>query len=88
MVSRRGRKRLSVLGPVVQEPVVEDPLLRALAPPPDETPAQRAVREAREQEARLVSERIDDEIRKEASLRRKTPVKVALLGHGEGASGF
>jgi guanine nucleotide-binding protein alpha-1 subunit len=88
MVSRRGRRRQPELGPEVQEPVADDPLLRALAPPPDETPAQRAVREAREEEARLVSERIDDEIRKEASLRRKTPVKVALLGHGDGASGF
>jgi guanine nucleotide-binding protein subunit alpha len=80
MVLRGGRRRQ----PEVREPVEAeppDPLLRALAPPADETPAQRAVREAEEEEARLVSERIDDEIRRGCMLERgKTPVKVVLLG--------
>jgi guanine nucleotide-binding protein alpha-1 subunit len=69
-------------------PVPQDPLLRALVPPADETPEQRAAREAEEEEACLVSERIDDEIRREESMRRKKmPVKVVLLGHeGSGAS--
>ena len=80
MVLQRGRRRQ----PEVQEPAeteLPDPLLRALAPPMDETPAQRAVREAEEEKARLVSERIDEEIRRgRMSERGKTPVKVVLLG--------
>jgi hypothetical protein len=77
----------------MQEPVeteLPDPLLRALAPPVDETPAQRTVREAEEEKARLVSERIDDEIRRgHMSERGKTPVKVVLLGpERSGASVF
>ena len=81
MTLRRERKRQQeVYEPVDTES--EDPLRRALAPPLDETPTQRAVREAEEEEARLVSERIDDEIRRDRVLRcqKTTPVKVVLLG--------
>ncbi len=66
-----------------------DPLARALAPPADETPDHRAVREAKETEARRVSERIDEQIRleKQANSRKKDPVKVLMLGQAEsGAS--
>jgi len=71
-----------------EEPVDPDPLSWAWAPPADETPAERAIREAEEKDARLVSERIDEEIRKERHHNLKgRPVKVILLGQeGNGAS--
>ena len=43
----------------------EDPLTRALAPPADETDEQRVRRLKAEEAARMVSDRIDDEIREE-----------------------
>ncbi|KAH9164926.1 guanine nucleotide binding protein, alpha subunit, partial [Lactarius sanguifluus] len=62
-----------------------DPLARALAPPEDETPEHRAMREAKETEARRVSERIDEQIRmeKQANSRKKLTVKVLMLGQVE-----
>jgi guanine nucleotide-binding protein alpha-1 subunit len=62
-----------------------DPLAQVLSPPPDETPEQCAIREAREAEARRVSERIDEQIRleKQAKARTKIPVKVLMLGQAE-----
>ena len=62
-----------------------DPLTRALSPPPKETPDQRALREANEAEARRVSDRIDEQIKseKQANSRKKTPVKVLMLGQAE-----
>lgn len=63
-----------------------DPLSEACAPPADETQAQRAAREAKEVEARRVSEKIDEQIKLE-NRHKKTPVKVLLLGQeGSGAS--
>ena len=62
----------------------------AAAPPKDETPAQKIVREKEELEARRISDEIDEQIKKEklATKRRKRPVKVLLLGQSEsGASG-
>lgn len=63
----------------------EDPLTRALAPPPDETDEQRARRLKTEEAARSVSDRIDDEIREEkaALKKKKSPIKVLLLGQSE-----
>lgn len=63
----------------------QDPLTLAAAPPKDETPAQRIVREKGEMEARRVSDAIDEQIKREkASVkRRKRPVKVLLLGQSE-----
>ncbi|KAF7794875.1 hypothetical protein EIP86_006018 [Pleurotus ostreatoroseus] len=63
----------------------EDPLTRALAPPPDETDEQRVRRLKAEEAARMVSDRIDDEIREEkaALKRKKSPIKVLLLGQSE-----
>jgi hypothetical protein len=43
----------------------EDPLTRAMAPPPDETPEQRISRERNELAARQVSDKIDEQIRNE-----------------------
>lgn len=62
-----------------------DPLSRALQPPPNETLEQRAEREAKEVEARRVSDRIDEQIKseKQANSRGKTQVKVLLLGQAE-----
>lgn len=62
-----------------------DPLSAAIAPPPDETPVQREIRERLEEEARKVSEGIDELIRAEerAAKRKKRPVKVMLLGQSE-----
>jgi hypothetical protein len=63
----------------------QDPLTLAAAPPKDETPAQRIIREKAELEARRVSDEIDEQIKKEkqATKRRKRPVKVLLLGQSE-----
>ncbi|KAI5833001.1 G-alpha-domain-containing protein [Schizophyllum commune Tattone D] len=63
----------------------EDPLTRAIAPPPNETPQERRAREAAEAEARRISDMIDDEIRqeREAEKRKKKAVKLLLLGQSE-----
>lgn len=63
----------------------QDPLTLAAMPPPDETPAQRIVREKAELEAKRVSDEIDELIKAEkaATKRRKRPVKVLLLGQSE-----
>ena len=60
----------------------EDPLTLAMAPPPNETFEQRQIREAAEAEAKRVSDEIDEQIRKERELLRRTkkPVKLLLLG--------
>lgn len=64
--------------------VDDDPLTLALAPPPNETEAQREARLKAETEARRVSDRIDEQLKAErAALRRKKPVKVLLLGQSE-----
>jgi guanine nucleotide-binding protein subunit alpha len=59
-----------------------DPLALAIAPPPDETPAEREVREAAEAEAKRVSDEIDKEIIRERDRERKKrkPLKLLLLG--------
>lgn len=61
--------------------VDEDPLAKAIAPPPDETPAQREERLVAEKEAKQRSDAIDEELRR-SSLDKKNqkPVKVLLLG--------
>lgn len=61
-----------------------DPLASLLAPPPNETPQQKAARERAEAEARKVSEAIDEQIRQEKmAMRKRGPVKVLLLGQSE-----
>lgn len=59
----------------------DDPFLWAMAPPAFETPAQRAEREREEENARLVNERIDEQIQKDKlELRKRAGAKVLLLG--------
>ncbi|KAJ7146153.1 guanine nucleotide binding protein, alpha subunit [Mycena epipterygia] len=59
----------------------EDPLTAALAPPPNETPAEREVREHAESEAKRVSDEIDAQLRREReSEKKRKPVKLLLLG--------
>ncbi|KZT04650.1 G-alpha-domain-containing protein [Laetiporus sulphureus 93-53] len=62
-----------------------DPLTLAMAPPKDESPADRWAREQREAQARLISEQIDAHIKaeKQAMKKRGKPVKVLLLGQSE-----
>ncbi len=59
-----------------------DPLAAALQPPLDETPEQRAEREATETLALEVSNRIDAEIKsaRQAMKRTKDPIRVLVLG--------
>ena len=62
----------------------EDPLDIVLRPPPDETPAQRALRLEREEAARRVSAAIDESIKAERQLRKKRRiVRLLLLGQSE-----
>jgi guanine nucleotide-binding protein subunit alpha len=65
--------------------VDQDPLTLAAAPPADETPTQRIIREKAEAEAKKVSDDIDEQIKRDrlASKRRKRSVKVLLLGQSE-----
>lgn len=60
----------------------DDPLTRALRPPANETPQQRARRIREEEEAIRVSEEIDKELHRErAERRRHRPnIKILLLG--------
>jgi polynucleotide 5'-kinase involved in rRNA processing len=63
---------------------LDDPLTRALQPPPDETPAEREERVRAEREAKRVSDEIDEELRRERiALKKKRPVRVLLLGQSE-----
>ena len=63
---------------------LSDPLAAALRPPENETPEQRETRLNEEQEAKRVSDGIDEMIRAEKKERRvKQEVKVLLLGQSE-----
>lgn len=64
---------------------LSDPLAAALLPPPNETPVEKERRLNAEQEARKVSEGIDDMIRQERNDKKKAKpeVKVLLLGQSE-----
>ncbi|KAI0044312.1 G-alpha-domain-containing protein [Auriscalpium vulgare] len=64
--------------------VDHDPLAAAMRPPPDESPDARALRLAREAEARKVSQTIDESIRLERQRnKKKRIVRVLLLGQSE-----
>jgi ATPase subunit of ABC transporter with duplicated ATPase domains len=61
-----------------------DPLTIAAAPPPNETQEQQAKRLERENEARRVSNEIDEKLRAEgAALKKNRTVKLLLLGQSE-----
>jgi guanine nucleotide-binding protein subunit alpha len=64
------------------QPKDEDPLTLAIAPPPDETPEERLVREAAEAEAKRISDEIDEQILRDRELmkKKKKPIKLLLLG--------
>ena len=71
MVSKRQKRSLD-----------DDPLARAIAPPPNESPAEREHRMAAESEAKRVSDAIDDELNRQriADKKNPRPVKILLLG--------
>ncbi|KAK2465576.1 hypothetical protein APHAL10511_002468 [Amanita phalloides] len=62
----------------------DDPLDSVMLPPPDESPQDRQLRLAREDEARKVSQAIDASIKAERQARRKKRVvRLLLLGQSE-----
>ncbi|KAF9457710.1 G-protein alpha subunit [Collybia nuda] len=65
--------------------IEQDPFAIFTAPPPGETPEEKAARERREAEAQRVSDRIDEELKAEKALmkRHRGTVKVLLLGQSE-----
>lgn len=64
--------------------VSDDPLAFVMLPPPDETLEERDVRIQREEEARRISEAIDESLKQERHLqKRKRVVKLLLLGQSE-----
>ena len=69
---------------VPQNPLA-DPFEAVLRPPPDETPAQRDARIRAEQNAKQVSDAIDEQLRAErADLKKNKPdVRILLLGQSE-----
>lgn len=68
----------------------DDPFATLLAPPSDETPDAKAIRERAEAEARSVSDAIDEQLRQErfALKKKRKPVKVLLLGQSESGTSF
>lgn len=60
----------------------EDPLTKAIAPPPDETPKERQIRLAEEAEAQRRSDAIDEELNRQRMAEKKAPkcIRILLLG--------
>jgi hypothetical protein len=59
----------------------EDPLWAAVRPPADETPEQAAARRKGEADAKLVSDKIDEQLRLEAAqAKRRRTIRLLLLG--------
>jgi len=63
----------------------QDPFSVFLTPPPNETAGERAQRQAREAEAKKVSDQIDEQLKAEKLLLKKDKyvVRVLLLGQAE-----
>ncbi|KAG1729174.1 guanine nucleotide binding protein, alpha subunit [Suillus occidentalis] len=63
----------------------DDPLTRAIAPPSYESPQERDERLAAEQEAKRVSDAIDEELNRQRISEKKGPkaIKILLLGQSE-----
>jgi hypothetical protein len=62
----------------------DDPLTLAIAPPPNESLAEKQEREQAETEARRISDEIDNQIKiDKATLKKRNPIKVLLLGQSE-----
>jgi len=67
----------------------DDPFDAILRPPQDESPQERETRIAREEEAKRVSQAIDDSIKAERQLRKKRRiVRLLLLGQSESGEFF
>ncbi|KIY49771.1 G-alpha-domain-containing protein [Fistulina hepatica ATCC 64428] len=66
-------------------PAPNDPFLEFMRPPHDETPAQRTARIQREHEAQLISDEIDEDIRRQRVRlkKEKNVIKILLLGQAE-----
>ena len=75
-------RKTSKIVPKGQKTSNDDPLARAIAPPPDETPEEQDFRIAAELEAEQVSDAIDDELNRQriADKKKLKPVKILLLG--------
>ena len=60
----------------------DDPLSQVLAPPPNETPADREARLRAEAEAKRISDAIDEELQQQQKAAKKgaRPIKILLLG--------
>jgi hypothetical protein len=63
-------------------PADEDPLAKALAPPPDESPTAREARLAEEAAAQRRSDAIDEELNRQRLAEKKAPkcIRILLLG--------
>ncbi|GBE87573.1 Guanine nucleotide-binding protein alpha-4 subunit [Sparassis crispa] len=63
----------------------DDPLARALAPPPNESDEERTARMNVEIEAKRISDKIDEELQRQEKVKKKEPrpVKILLLGQSE-----
>lgn len=67
-----------------RHPGGNDPLDEVLKPPQDETPAAKAYRIAQEEEAKRVSQAIDQSIKAERQiLKKRKVVRLLLLGQSE-----
>lgn len=65
-------------------PPTVDPLDEVLKPPPDESPQAREIRLAREEQAKLVSQAIDESLKAERQvLKKRRVVNLLLLGQSE-----
>jgi guanine nucleotide-binding protein alpha-1 subunit len=71
--------------PAKREAPDYDPFAIFTRPPANETPTERSAREAREAEEKRVSDKIDEELKKErlAMKKKKNDVCVLLLGQSE-----
>jgi hypothetical protein len=60
----------------------DDPLSRAIAPPPDESPSDKDTRLRAEEAAQKISDAIDEELNRERVAEKKVakPIKILLLG--------
>lgn len=63
----------------------EDPLTKAMAPPPNESEVERQVRLAAEREAQKRSDAIDEELDRQRTLEKRTKcIRILLLGEQTG----
>ena len=67
----------------------DDPLAELMKPPPNESPEEMQVRLKREEDARRISEAIDESLKQERlSQRKKKLAKLLLLGQSESGMFF